>query len=316
MKAFNDLTKTRWLVTIILLTALGIGQMWGYTYTQLTSITNIDQYAVYVLGVEGSGSGKGFHYSGTSSWGLTAAPASHTPLYYTLVPNNNNTNFKASTTISSNTYYLQVPTSNTFSMNTNSAADNTTLIIGTTQVSGTNYAVANSSTTNRHLRINGTSGLRSYAGTTGSMAFFYVVRCANPTSLTNGTIASSTAHLSWTDNTNTNCSYEIYCSTSSSTPASNVTPTATVSTKYVDLTGLQSSTPYNWWVRAKDNTISAIKSEWVAGTAFTTTSGASCAVDPTVSASSNGSVILTIHTLMPKYCIFSYYISISKFTLV
>lgn len=273
MKNFNILSKARWLLIAALATIVSTN-VWGYTYTQLTSIANIDQYAVYVLGVEGSGSGKGFHYSGTSSWGLTAGPTTQTPLYYTLVPNNNNTNFKASTTISNTTYYLQVPTSNTFSMNTSSTAANTTLIIGTTQVSGTNYAVANSGTTNRHLRINGTSGLRSYAGTTGSMAFFYIVRCANPTSLTNGTIASSTAHLSWTDNTNTNCSYEIYCSTSSSTPASNVTPTATVSTKYVDLTGLESSTTYNWWVRAKDNTNSAIKSNWVKGSNFTTTAAA------------------------------------------
>ena len=56
-----------------------------------------------------------------------------------------------------------------------STGTNTDIIIGTTQVSGTNYAVANKTTTGRHLRINGTSGLRSYAGTTGSMAYFYKV---------------------------------------------------------------------------------------------------------------------------------------------
>ena len=50
------------------------------TYEQLTSIASIDETAQYVLGIEGTG----FHYSGTSSWGLTALPTTKTPIYYTL----------------------------------------------------------------------------------------------------------------------------------------------------------------------------------------------------------------------------------------
>lgn len=143
---------------------------WGDTYEQLTSIASIDESAEYVLGVDGTG----FHYSGTSSWGLCALPSAQTPLKYTLKKANDGNSFTAQTTIENTTYYLQVPTSNTFSMAT-STGTNTDLIIGTTQVSGTNYAVANKGTTARHLRINGASGLRSYAGTTGTMAFFYKV---------------------------------------------------------------------------------------------------------------------------------------------
>ena len=140
------------------------------TYEQLTSIANIDESAQYVLGIDGTG----FHYEGTSSWGKTALPSAQTPIYYTLKKATDGKSFTAKTTISSTTYYLQIPTSNTFSMET-STGTNTDIIIGTTQVSGTNYAVANKTTTGRHLRINGTSGLRSYAGTTGTMAFFYKV---------------------------------------------------------------------------------------------------------------------------------------------
>ena len=140
------------------------------TYEQLTSIASIDESAQYVLGIDGTG----FHYEGTSSWGKTALPSAQTPIYYTLAKAQDGNSFTAKATISGTTYFLQVPTSNTFSMAT-SAGTNTDLIIGTTQVSGTNYAVANKTTTTRHLRINGTSGLRSYAGTTGSMAFFYKV---------------------------------------------------------------------------------------------------------------------------------------------
>ncbi len=144
--------------------------MWGDTYEQLTSIADIDESAEYVLGIDGTG----FHYDGTTSWGKTALPSAQTPYKYTLKKANDGKSFTAQTTISSTTYYLQVPTSNTFSMAV-ATGTNTDLIIGTTQISGTNYAVANKGTTTRHLRINGTSGLRSYAGTTGSMAFFYKV---------------------------------------------------------------------------------------------------------------------------------------------
>ena len=141
------------------------------TYTQLTSISNIDNSANYVLGLEGTG----FHYAGTSSWGSIALPSSQTPLYYTLTKGSGNTSFTAKTTINSTTYYLTVPTSNTFTMSTSSTS--ITLGTSTTGLSGENssYAVTNSSTTARHLRINGSSGLRSYAATTGAMAYFYKV---------------------------------------------------------------------------------------------------------------------------------------------
>ena len=163
----------------LMLLTMSVGQMWADTYEQLTSIANIDESAEYVLGIDGTG----FHYSGTSSWGLTALPSAQAPIKYTLKKANDGNSFTAKATISSTTYYLQVPTSNTFSMAT-STGTNTDLIIGTTQVSGTNYAVANKTTTARHLRINGTSGLRSYAGTTGTMAYFYKVVSASPCTVT------------------------------------------------------------------------------------------------------------------------------------
>lgn len=140
------------------------------TYEQLTSIANIDENADYVLGIDGTG----FHYEGTSSWGKTALPSAQTPIKYTLKKADDGNSFTAKATINGTAYYLQVPTSNTFSMAI-STGTNTDLIVGTTQVSGTNYAVANKTTTARHIRLNGTSGLRSYAGTTGDMAFFYKV---------------------------------------------------------------------------------------------------------------------------------------------
>ena len=143
------------LFSTLLLLAV-VSAAWGDTYEQLTSIANIDESAQYVLGIDGSG----FHYEGTSSWGKTALPTVQTPIYYTLTKATDGKSFTAQATINETTYYLQVPTSNTFSMAT-STGTNTDLIIGTTQVSGTNYAVANKTTTTRHLRRNGSNGLRS-----------------------------------------------------------------------------------------------------------------------------------------------------------
>ncbi|MBQ9669341.1 MAG: Ig-like domain-containing protein [Prevotella sp.] len=167
--------QLRHLCTLLLLAVASVA--WGDRYELLTSISDIDESAQYVLGIDGTG----FHYEGTSSWGKTALPSAQTPIYYTLTKASDGNSFTAKAEISGKTYYLQVPTSsNTFSMAEDSGT-NTDIIIGTTQVNETNYAVANKTTTTRHLRINGTSGLRSYAGTTGDMAFFYkVVKTTTP----------------------------------------------------------------------------------------------------------------------------------------
>lgn len=77
--------------------------------------------------------------------------------------------FTARTVIGSTTYYLTVPTSNTFSMSTSS----TTIRIAT--YSSDPDTVSHISTANRHIRRNGTSGLRSYANSTGAVAYFYKV---------------------------------------------------------------------------------------------------------------------------------------------
>ncbi len=228
------------------------------TYEQLTSIASIDSTAQYVLGVDGTG----FHYSGTSNWGSVALPSAQTPIYYTLTKASGNASFTARASISGTTYYLQVPTTNTFSMAT-SAGTNTSLIIGTTQVSETNYAVANATTTARHLRINGTSGIRSYAGTTGSMAYFYKVNTPETTktlsSITldtssvttsfyvNGTFSYSglvvTAH--YDDN-----SSATVIPTSVSTPDMTTTGSKTVTVTYTE-NGVSKTATYNITVSTK-----------------------------------------------------------------
>ncbi len=144
------------------------------TYTKVTSISDISASYQYVFGTESSG----YHYSGTETWGLTALPNVQSPLIYSLsVINENLKTFTAKTNISGTDYYLTVPTSNAWTM----TADSSTLLLGTTYGSEDASAVANSGTPTRHIRQNGTSGLRSYASATGIIAYFYKVQKSSKT---------------------------------------------------------------------------------------------------------------------------------------
>lgn len=164
------LTNLKVLMTLMLL--CGVSSVWATDgYTRLESIADIDESAQYVLGIDGTG----FHYSGTSSWGKIALPSNKTPYYYTLKKSEDGKTFSAKATIDGKVYYLTVPTaSNSFLMQEESYD----LILGTT-MSGVEetgaYAIADATQTTRHIRNNGTNGLRSYASKTGSIAFFYKV---------------------------------------------------------------------------------------------------------------------------------------------
>lgn len=196
----------------------GGGSSTEETYSRLTSISSIDESAKYVLGLEGTG----FHYSGTTSWGLVADPDNQTPLYYTLTKGAGNTTFTAKTIINSTDYYLTVPTSNTFTMSTSSS----NIKLGTSDsMSGDYaYAVANTSTTGRHLRINGSNGLRSYNGNTGSMAYFYKVN-EGTTTKTLSSISLDTESVTKTFNVNDVFSYTGLVVTAHYSDGSNATVT-------------------------------------------------------------------------------------------
>ena len=99
------------------------------------------------------------------------------------------------------------------------------------------------------------------------ISFATIKNCTDPTSLTNGAIGSTTATVSWTAGGSEEA-WEVYVNTSSSTPAVDATPTATPEEATYTFTSLAASTEYYWWVRAKCS--ASDKSDWVAGTSFTT----------------------------------------------
>ena len=93
---------------------------------------------------------------------------------------------------------------------------------------------------------------------------------ASPSGLTNGATTANTQVVTWTANGED--TWEVYYSTSSSTPGTDQTPTATVTSATYTFTGLTASTTYYWWVRSKCD--ASHKSAWVAGSSFETSAAA------------------------------------------
>ena len=91
-----------------------------------------------------------------------------------------------------------------------------------------------------------------------------------PTSPTNGATTSNSQAVSWTDASND--AWEVYVSTSSSTPDAGQSPTAEPTTATYTFTGLTASTTYYWWVRSVCD--ASHKSAWVAGSSFETSAAA------------------------------------------
>ncbi len=91
--------------------------------------------------------------------------------------------------------------------------------------------------------------------------------CADPTLPTNGAGTTTTQTVSWTAG-DSETEWDVYYSTSSGTPAADQTPTYSPTSASYTFTGLTAGTTYYWWVRAKCSETS--KSDWVAGTSFTT----------------------------------------------
>mgnify|MGYP003299327899 CR=1 FL=1 len=94
-----------------------------------------------------------------------------------------------------------------------------------------------------------------------------VSSCAAPIATSNGATTKTSQVVSWTDATGS--AWDIYCSTSSTTPTSQTTAT-NLSNKTYTFNNLTPGTTYYWWVRT--NCGSGSTSSWVAGTAFTTSS--------------------------------------------
>jgi len=101
------------------------------------------------------------------------------------------------------------------------------------------------------------------------------VSCGTPTSLVASNVTTTTCQLSWTaPSPAPSNGYEVYISTVNAAPGANTTPnqvTNAVSTTISN--GLVAGTTYYYWVRSNCGTT---KSNWVAGSSFTTNAVSGC----------------------------------------
>ncbi len=98
--------------------------------------------------------------------------------------------------------------------------------------------------------------------------------CLAPVLSATGTVSSNTAEISWTDPAgNPGVSYDIYYSTSPTTPSSATVPnhSGVIGTSYT-LDNLSPSTPYYYWVRTNCSGATS-KSAWSFSKSFTTLCG-------------------------------------------
>lgn len=151
-------------------------------FERLENLDQIHEGDLFVLGSFSNGDSDKFvgYTSGLEKWGSFSDVQTEWSLFSLTV--GNGSTFKASATIDDTVYYLTVPTSNDWKMDSASTASNTDLALGTTTKvkngEDGDFAIANANNLGRHIRLNGTSGFRSYSGTTGEIAYFYKIPAA------------------------------------------------------------------------------------------------------------------------------------------
>lgn len=191
-----------------------------------------------------------------------------------------------------------------------------------------NFSNAGSFNNNAKIFRDNTVDLRQYAGQTVRVIFYwrndgsigtnpslviddfeftYSPTCLEPNTLTTTAIEGRAATLNWiTPPTQSPNTYEYVISTSNSAPTTNTTGTV-VTSNSANVTGLNPSTTYYWWVRSVCSDTD--KSDWTESATFTT--GVSCVV-PTQLTNSNVSNTSATINWTSNASNFKYYLSTSN----
>ena len=274
----NFLSRTRWLkesggtrsktnvlryaATLLLIFTLGIGNAWGACNT-------------YTLGWGNA--------SGSNSTNFSAASGSVQNLLSFSTAKNSSNNAPAynSTNKQLRCYYASNGSGGSITITPVSGVTITGFVLTSATTPTTKYKIGTGTATavtysSKVATVTGIAATNSKAltiqncntsNTQLQISTIQISYCYEPTSLTNTSVSSTSATLSWTDTHNVN-SYEVYRSTSNTAPAANATPTSTVTTKSVSWDNLTANTTYYWWVRSK--CADDCKSAWIAGTSFKT----------------------------------------------
>ena len=298
------ITKTRWLVTIILLTMLGVPQMWG-------AITNNNN------GTYTETSGTGSFSSNTITWsfaggnitivqtatGGTNPSSSYTTAgrmyrYNTIeVTASNGFKIEQVAIVCDGSYYgNSIGAGSSISSNTVGGTSNVTSSTNYSN-NGTHTFTPKTAGTKTHMyirNVNSGSTNTQLRWKSGNLKVTYSYTA--PTAVAKGTITSSSFDLSITDALNTN-KYDVYFSTSSTAPTATTTETvANQTTKTPTISsGVSAGQDYYVWVRSvKTISSNTWKSLWTAMTSNPlSTPSAGSTVTLSKAATTNGSFKLS-----------------------
>jgi hypothetical protein len=199
---------------------------------------------------------------------ITLTPSSGTNYFYCWIDWNNDLDFAdANETIFATTSYT---------------SNHTGTITIPTGTSNGNYRIRVANSWSGAITSCGPSSNGEYEDYTFSVVS--APACSGlPSNIISSTVTTTTATLSWTAASPApGDGYDIYYSTSSTTPVVGTVATTTTATGITtkNLSGLTTNTTYYWWVRSNCN--GTDKSTWVSGGTFYTCAGSCNSVCPSI----------------------------------
>jgi len=149
----------------------------------------------------------------------------------------------------------------------NAAPNSSTTPTGSS--SSTNTTISSlTSVTTYYIWVRSNCGSSQSTWVSGGNFTTLAVVCNPPSNLVSSLITSTTATLSWAAASPVPTQYDVYFSTSSSTPNTSTTPIGSLTGLSADLINLTASTTYYFWVRSN---CGSSNSAWIFGGSFTTT---------------------------------------------
>ena len=291
------ITKTRWLVTIILLLSLSIGQMWGdvitLTYADISATSYSSSEATFTDGVSfgyvqtirnGNGTPSGWATSQVIQMKGNAGVLCNKGAISTI------SNIRVYVVANTNAFTLHYGTSTAC---TDGNITRPTTATGTEDITYTAYAKGGKTTpgtsgTATYYDFNLSSNKPTYFKIVDGSGALYVWKivitysaapaCGAPTSPIKGSINASSQTVSWTapGSAPANGYLVAYSTATDQNPADNVYTTSGNYTVMAISAGTttanipcNSAGTYNWWVRSKCSADNSSLSSWVKGTAFT-----------------------------------------------
>ncbi|WP_309642525.1 fibronectin type III domain-containing protein [Flavobacterium sp.] len=174
-------------------------------------------------------------------------------------------NWTAASPTPSNGYQLYYST-------VNSAPISSTTPTATSTNTNTTISSLTSVTT-YYIWVRSNCGGSQSAWVSGGNFTTLAAACNPPSNLISSGITSNTAQITWTAASPTPAQYDVYFSTSSTTPNASTTPVGSLVGVAADLINLTTSTTYYFWVRSN---CGATTSTWISGGSFTTTAQGDC----------------------------------------